>query len=115
LREICGIDDDHAYFDFNSSKVASKDNRFLEQLVTCFSTGPMAGKTLRLVGHADPRGEDSYNLALGERRAQSVRKALVQSGLPSERVSATSRGELDASGTEESEWARDRRVDIVTG
>jgi peptidoglycan-associated lipoprotein len=115
LREICGISEDQAFFDFNSSTVKRGNEGVLAQLATCFTTGPMAGRSLRLVGHTDPRGEDSYNLALGERRATSVERVLLRLGLERDQVSTTSRGEIDASGSEESSWQKDRRVDIVSG
>lgn len=68
---------------------------------------------MRLVGHADPRGEDSYNLALGERRATGVKKYLVNAGLGDNQGDVTSRGEMDATGTDETSWSKDRRVDVV--
>jgi hypothetical protein len=48
------------------------------------------------VGHADPRGDDNYNLALGGRRADSVKSVIVNEGVPSSRVLTSSRGEMDA-------------------
>jgi peptidoglycan-associated lipoprotein len=68
---------------------------------------------MRLVGHADPRGEDSYNLALGERRANGVKKYLTNAGLNGDQGELTSRGEMDATGADEEGWKKDRRVDIV--
>jgi peptidoglycan-associated lipoprotein len=115
LREACGITEDRAFFDFNSSRVQRGDGQLLSQLATCFTTGPMAGRSMRLVGHADARGEDSYNLALGERRASSVQQALLGLGVEPQQVSTTSRGELDSSGEDEGSWRQDRRVDIVAG
>jgi peptidoglycan-associated lipoprotein len=113
IRRLCGISEAEALFDFDSSKVRPGDHPVLDKLVTCFTTGPLAGKTMRLVGHADPRGDDEYNLALGGRRSSNVKNYLVNLKLPDGQAETTSRGEMDSSGTDEGGWAKDRRVDIV--
>lgn len=113
IRSACGITEPEAFFAFNSSVVRRGDAPVLDKLAQCFTTGPLAGRKMRLVGHADPRGEDSYNLALGERRANGVKKYLVNSGLGDAQGDVTSRGEMDATGTDEAGWSKDRRVDVV--
>jgi peptidoglycan-associated lipoprotein len=99
-------------FDFASTRPTAELDRVLEPLVSCVKSGPLAGKKLRLVGRADPRGSAEYNMALGQSRADTVALFLRQRGVPSEALLPTSRGELDATGTEESGWVLDRRVDI---
>jgi peptidoglycan-associated lipoprotein len=64
------------------------------------------------MGRADPRGETEYNFVLGESRASSVRTYLMGLGLDGSRISTTSRGKLDATGTDEAGWQLDRRVDV---
>jgi peptidoglycan-associated lipoprotein len=113
VRKACGISDNEAYFAFDSAYVRPNDRQTIDKLANCFLSGPMKGRQMHLVGHADPRGEDSYNLALGGSRADSVKKLIVTEGLPTSKVITTSRGEMDATGTDESTWARDRRVDIL--
>jgi peptidoglycan-associated lipoprotein len=76
------------------------------------SEGALKGKAVALVGRADARGEMEYNMSLGEARADSVRRYLHDLGVQHERVSATSRGEMDAMGKDETGYALDRRVDI---
>lgn len=100
-------------FDFDSSKLSSDAKGMLDALATCFMSGPAKDESMRLVGHADPRGDDDYNMGLGQRRAGSVSKYLAKSGLPDGRMETSSRGELDASGSNESGWSKDRRVDIL--
>jgi peptidoglycan-associated lipoprotein len=68
-----------------------------------------------VIGHADPRGDAEYNYLLGQRRADGVRSAVVSAGLAVERISTTSRGEIEAQGGDEAGWALDRRVDVVLG
>jgi peptidoglycan-associated lipoprotein len=115
IRRACGLPDEDAYFAFDSTKVQQRDREILGKVARCFVSGPLAGKQMKLVGHADPRGEEEYNMVLGGRRADNVKAFIVSEGLPSPRVSSTSRGELDASGTDEASWSKDRRVDVLVG
>jgi len=115
IRKACGISDTEAYFAFDSANVNSQYRGVLKKLADCFMTGPLKGRLMRLVGHADPRGEESYNLALGGQRADNVKKLIVDEGMATAKVETTSRGEMDATGTDEASWAKDRRVDVVLG
>jgi peptidoglycan-associated lipoprotein len=67
--------------------------------------------TVRIDGHADERGTDDYNLALGEKRANSVKAYLVNYGIAGTRLNIISYGEEkpEALGHEESDWAKNRR------
>lgn len=115
IREACGIEDSRAFFSYNSAQVTQQDTSFFQKLAVCFAEGPMRGRALRLVGRADARGDTDYNYLLGQRRADGVRAAVVAAGLGSDKVSSTSRGELEAHGEDEAGWAEDRRVDVVLG
>jgi peptidoglycan-associated lipoprotein len=99
-------------FDYNSAALAAEDRVILAKVAKCFSEGPLRGQGVALTGRADPRGEEEYNMALGESRADSVRRYLDDMGVAPQHVDATSRGKLDASGKDEEGWAKDRRVDI---
>jgi peptidoglycan-associated lipoprotein len=99
-------------FDFDSATLAEQDRIVLAEVAKCFSDGPMRGRGVSLIGRTDPRGEDEYNMALGESRADTVRRYLRDMGVAPQSVSATSRGEIDAMGQDEDGWAKDRRVDI---
>jgi peptidoglycan-associated lipoprotein len=115
IRKACGITDAEAYFSYDSANVRPQDKAVLKKLADCFSTGPLKGRELRLVGHADPRGEEEYNMVLGGRRADNVKSAIAAEGLSADKIATTSRGKLDATGTDEASWAKDRRVDVVLG
>lgn len=115
IRKACGITDTEAFFAYDSANVRAQDRAVLKKLADCFSTGPLKGRELRLVGHADPRGDDEYNMVLGGRRADNVKTAIAGQGLASNMITTTSRGKLDATGTDEASWAKDRRVDVVLG
>src|SRR5688572_7373320 len=55
IKAACGISDAEAKFAYDSAKVRSGDQPVLNKLVTCFTTGKLSGRTMRLAGHADPR------------------------------------------------------------
>lgn len=115
IRKACGLSDAEAFFAYNSANVREQDKAILTKLATCFSSGPLKGRRMQLVGHADPRGDEEYNYLLGQRRADNVKSAIVSAGLPDSSVSTTSRGENDATGTDDAGWAKDRRVDVLLG
>ena len=114
IARLCGLpkQESAATFDFDSDAIGDQDRAVLSALATCLSQGALKGRGLALTGRADPRGEPEYNMSLGESRADSVRRYLHDLGVQGERLRATSRGELDATGTDEAGWAHDRRVDI---
>jgi peptidoglycan-associated lipoprotein len=115
IRRACGIADQDAYFAFDSSAILSADITPLDAVARCFTVGPLAGHSLRLVGHADPRGAAEYNMTLGQGRADSVEGYLDRHGVLRSKIDTTSRGAIDATGTEAAAWAHDRRVDVMLG
>jgi peptidoglycan-associated lipoprotein len=114
IRDLCKIDDStrSPKFDFDSSQLSSADRDILQQVATCMTTGALKGKGIELIGRADPRGEQEYNMTLGSSRATAAHKYLVGLGIEDKRMSETSRGALDATGHDEEGWEKDRRVDI---
>ena len=113
VAELCGISTDEANFDFDSAKLSSGAKKVLDAIAVCFLTGPGKEHNLAMVGHADPRGTEEYNFALGQKRAGSVATYLDRKGLKDDRVATSSRGELDATGSDEKSWSMDRSVDIL--
>lgn len=71
--------------------------------------------TVQIEGHCDDRGTIEYNLALGERRAQTVKNYLVSLGIPTNRMTIISYGEEKplVRGDSEDAWARNRRANFV--
>lgn len=100
-------------FDYDSADLLPEDTRLLDQIAQCFSTGPLKGRGLQLVGRADPRGTESYNMALGAKRAHQVGDYVERRGVKPQVVSETSRGSIDATGKDEPGWRVDRRVDLL--
>lgn len=117
IAESCGLRFDNVEqapkFGFDQSELLRADRDALGQIATCLTTGALKGRNVRLVGRADPRGTVDYNFALGARRASSVSSYLKHLGVEDARLTETSRGELDATGTDEASWQIDRRVDVV--
>ena len=99
-------------FEFDSAALAEEDRKLLGLVAKCLTDGALRGHNVSLVGRADPRGEPEYNLTLGGSRADTVHRYMVDLGVGRERMHATSRGELDATGKDEKGWAHDRRVDV---
>jgi peptidoglycan-associated lipoprotein len=115
IVKACGINEPDAYFAFDSTNIRADDSKVLQQVVTCFTSGPLKGRTLKLVGHADPRGDSDYNMTLGQSRADSVAGYMRSKGMDKGKTESTSRGAMDATGSDDPSWARDRRVDLMLG
>ncbi len=115
IREACGISDAEAFFEYDSAQVSTDGMAMLGRLAACFDTGPLKGRTMTLIGHADERGSDEYNMKLGSRRAESVKDALSSFGLDTKVITTSSRGESNATGTDSTSWFHDRRVDVALG
>jgi peptidoglycan-associated lipoprotein len=117
IARACKLDLDNIgdapKFDFDQSILTQDDASVLSTVAQCLTTGPLRGSTLSLVGRADPRGEAEYNLALGSSRANAVSKYMQGLGVSDSKLIQTSRGKLDATGTNESSWRLDRRVDLL--
>jgi peptidoglycan-associated lipoprotein len=99
-------------FDFDSEQLSDAEKAILEQIAKCLTTGPLKGRAVDLVGRADPRGETEYNMTLGAKRARAAHNFLSGLGVGNDKLFDTSRGELDATGTDEQGWRKDRRVDV---
>jgi peptidoglycan-associated lipoprotein len=98
------------YFGFDQSSLTSEATSTLNANAECLKKA--ASRNVDLVGRADPRGTTEYNMALSDRRAQAVKDYLDRLGVGSGRLNKIPRGALDATGTEEAGWAKDRRVDF---
>ena len=112
IMKACG-DVPTAHFAFDSAKIQLDAAAALDAIARCFVSGPLKGHGMKLIGHADPRGEHEYNFALGQKRAGSVGTYLSGKGLDASKVQSSSKGDTDATGTDEAGWARDRKVDVL--
>lgn len=100
------------YFDFDQSDLKPEAREALVYHANRLQENP--NMSVRLEGHADERGTREYNLALGERRAQSVERYLQVQGVSSSQIETISYGEEMpvASGSTEAAYARNRRVEL---
>ena len=100
------------YFDFDSSDVRSEDADTVSQHAVQLANN--SGMTVRLEGHADERGSREYNIGLGERRAQAVRRMLLIQGASATQISTVSFGEERPAefGSSEEAYSLNRRVVI---
>ncbi len=115
IVKACGIKEPDAYFAFDSANLRPDDATLLQQVAGCFTSGALKGRTMKLVGHADPRGGSDFNVTLGQSRADAVKGYMVSKGMDGAKTESTSRGAMDATGVDEPTWARDRRVDMMLG
>lgn len=101
------------YFGFDSSAIPSRFASVIRAHARYLAKHPRVH--LRLEGHTDPRGTREYNVALGERRAESVEQALVLSGADSKQITTLSFGEERpaVAGTTSQAYAKDRRVKLI--
>jgi peptidoglycan-associated lipoprotein len=100
------------YFPFDVSAVQDADKPVVEAHAKYLSEHP--NRTVRVEGNADERGSNEYNLALGQRRAESVKKMLVLGGAKASQIKTISYGEEKPVCTEHNEacWSQNRRSDI---
>ncbi|HLS69650.1 MAG TPA: peptidoglycan-associated lipoprotein Pal [Kiloniellales bacterium] len=107
LRQTIG---DRIFFDFDSYSVRPDQRRTVEQVAQWMNQHQNVQLTVE--GHADERGTREYNLALGDRRANSVREMLQSYGVPASRLSSISYGKErpDVLGSNEYAWEQNRRA-----
>jgi peptidoglycan-associated lipoprotein len=101
------------YFDYDQSDLRPEYNEVLAAHGGYLAAN--RGALLRLEGHADERGSREYNIGLGERRAQAVRRALLLQGAGAEQLTTISYGEERPAvfGSDEEAYSLNRRVELV--
>ena len=104
---------ENIYFDFDKSNLKPKAQEVLKRKAEWLRNNP--GESVIIEGHCDERGTNEYNLALGDRRAQSAKKFLINLGIAETRLTTISYGEerpADPRHNREA-WARNRRDQFV--
>lgn len=107
---------DIVYFEYDSNTLTSEAEGKLRVKAAILRANP--GLEIRIDGHADERGSTEYNLALSQRRAETVRDFLTGYGIAATRISTIPYGEERprVEGTGESVWAQNRRAEFaITG
>jgi peptidoglycan-associated lipoprotein len=100
------------YFDFDSYELKPDFSAAIEAHARALAAAP--GRSMVIEGHADERGGAEYNLALGQKRAQAVVKALRLLGVADAQIEAVSFGDTRpvARGASEEAWAQNRRAEL---
>ena len=103
------------YFAYDSDEIRAEDQALIAAHAQWLASNP--GARVRLEGHTDERGTREYNIGLGERRAQAVRRALAMQGGADQQPATVSFGEERpaVAGETEDAFAQNRRVEIVYG
>ncbi len=101
------------HFPTASDRVLARELSSVESNALWMNENPAA--VLLLEGHCDERGDEDYNLELGDRRARSVMEMLMGSGVEADRIIVTSKGEAEpiARGSGPASWRRNRRVEFI--
>ena len=101
------------YFEYDSAKLSSESIAILEVHGNFLASNGEV--SVRLEGHSDERGSREYNIALGDRRAQSVRRVLLFQGASSDQIETVSYGEEEpaVTGHDEAAWSKNRRVELI--
>ena len=101
------------YFDFDSYSVKDEYQSLLQVHANYLKSHPE--RHVLIQGNTDERGTSEYNLALGQKRAEAVRRALSLLGVPDSQMEAVSLGKEKplATGHDEASWAQNRRADLV--
>ena len=104
-------------FDYNEATVRAGDQSKLDRKAAIMQANP--NLRVRISGHADDRGSDEYNLALGNQRAAAAKRSLENKGIAAGRIDVISFGEERpaAQGSDEASWAQNRRdeFEVVSG
>jgi peptidoglycan-associated lipoprotein len=101
------------YFDYDQADIRPEFSAQLQAHGQNLAQNP--SMTLRLEGHADERGSREYNIGLGERRAQAVRRVLMLQGAGGSQLTTVSYGEERPAqtGSDDEAWRLNRRVELV--
>jgi peptidoglycan-associated lipoprotein len=100
------------YFDYDDSSLRPDAREVLRQNADLLKNSPSL--SIQIEGNCDERGSDEYNLALGQRRADSARRYLMDLGVEGARLSTVSFGEENPAveGSNEMAWSRNRRAEF---
>jgi peptidoglycan-associated lipoprotein len=112
-RMAAQVEAESIYFDFDRSFIKAEYRALLEKKAEFLKEFPEYG--LRIEGNCDERGTNEYNLALGDRRADSAKSYLISRGISADRLVTISYGEERplAVGQNEESWAQNRRDDFL--
>ena len=101
------------YFEYDRSDILPEYRRVVSAHAQYLVSN--LNQSVTLEGHGDERGSREYNIALGENRAESIKRMFTASGVPASQIMTISYGEERpaTAGVDEAAWAKNRRVEII--
>lgn len=109
VAETAPVDFEAAYFEYDQSSLKPQAKKALKKNISFLKANPKV--KIQIEGLCDERGSEAYNQALGLKRAQSVKRHLVQNGISGDRIEVVSGGKIP--GSSETEMAKNRRAGFV--
>lgn len=116
VQEIVNFtfDEQAIHFEYNKANLTKNSRGLINDIAQFLVDNPTTWESMTVTGHTDNRGSLEYNQKLSEQRAKSVKDALVQAGVPADRIEAIGQGETKPIDPSENDlaWARNRRVEM---
>jgi outer membrane protein OmpA-like peptidoglycan-associated protein len=100
-------------FDFNSDRISPSSEQTMANLAAALMSPQLQNRNFTVIGHTDAKGSDAYNMALSERRAQAVRRYLIEKGVSAARLRAVGKGKTQLLNTADPYAPENRRVEIL--
>jgi len=116
VRDKCELPptkDDLPQYDFDEATLRPRGEDLLDRIAACMRDGSLREQSVRVVGHAGPRGFSNYDTDLGMERARAARNYLLKKGVAESAIEVDSRFERGSPGAGTERWQLDRRVEIV--
>lgn len=99
------------YFDFDAEQPTSTSAKTIEKIAKQLEERP--NLSIRLIGYTDPTGDETYNMGLSQRRAETCQKALIELGVKPSRIFIEAKGEESIPDIEETSHTERRRVEMI--
>lgn len=112
IVSACGLKSQQAFFDFDSDAQDSARQRTMNDVAACLSSGPLKGRTLRLVGHADTRELNAPEKSPGKVRTDSIADYLTSMGMSRSKIRTGAQGDEKSLGIDWRGWSYEQRVDV---
>lgn len=100
-------------FDFNSDKISGSSEQTMANLAAALSSPQLQNRNFTVIGHTDGKGSAAYNKALSDRRAEAVRRYLIDKGVSASRLRAVGKGKSELLNPADPYAAENRRVEIL--
>ncbi len=100
-------------FDFNSDRISGSSEQTMANLAAALTSPQLQNRNFTVIGHTDGKGSAAYNKALSDRRAEAVRRYLIDKGVSASRLRAVGKGKSELLNPADPYAAENRRVEIL--